>query len=123
MTQPTREQNRREAIRRVQMGVGGLAAVVLLVSLTNIVIENVRQEEAADAQQSAPATADVSEMANMAEPAPSSEPLADLGVTPVQEGEVDAGAVPAVVPDLDPDPALQKPMDRDPGARGDGTRQ
>lgn len=104
------------------MGLGGLAAVVLLVSLTNIVIENVRQEDAADAQQAAPATADIAEVANMVPPAPSSEPLADLGVTPVPDDEV-AGGVPAVVPDLDPDPALQKPMDRDPGARGDSARQ
>ncbi len=106
------------------MGLGGLAAVVLLVSLTNIIIENVRQEEAAaDAQQAAASATDVAEVVNMAEPAQSSEPLADLGVTPVQEDEVDAGAVPAVVPDLDPDPALRKPMDRDPGVRGDGARQ
>lgn len=123
MTQPTREQNRREAVRRVQLGLGGLAAVVLLVSLTNIIIENVRNEASSDAAKSVTTATPTAETANMAEPAPPSEPLADLGVTPVQEGDVDAGGVPAVVPDLDPDPALRKPMDRDPGVGGDGSRK
>ncbi len=105
------------------MGLGGLAAVVLLVSLTNIIIENVRKEEAADGGQATTSAAAAAEAVNMAESAPLTEPLADLGVTPVQEDELDGGGVPAVVPDLDPDPALQKPMDRDPGMRGDGPRQ
>lgn len=102
------------------MGLGGLAAVVLLVSLTNIIIENVRQDEAEAAQQAAASGTEATEVANAAQ---ASEPLADLGVTPVQDGALDSGAVPAVVPDLDPDPALKKPMDRDPGVTGAGTGQ
>ena len=108
MIHPTPEQNRREAFRRVQLGFAGLAGVLLLVSLTQFVIDNVRKE----AGFSLPELAPPGEAAANAMP-PSlqnSEPLADLGVAPAAEA---GGQVPAV-PDLEPDPKLQKRMDRDP---------
>lgn len=102
---------------------GGLASVVLLVSLTNIVIENVRSENATAPATAATATGTSVELTNLVEPPKLSEPLADLGVTPVPEDGAQAGGVPAVVPDLDPDPALQEPMDRDPQRTTGGTSQ
>lgn len=108
MTNLTREQGRREAFRRVQVGAAGLAGVLLLVSLTEFVIENIRKE----ASLTLPELVVPGEAAANAVPPPvqSSEPLADLGVTPAAEA---GGQVPAV-PDLEPDPKLQKRMDRDP---------
>lgn len=100
MTLHTREQSRREVVRRVQLGLAGLAGVLLLMALTNLVIENVRKDARGLA------TVDVTTPTiNAAEPDESSEPLVDLGVTPAPE---------SAVPDLEPDPRLRKPMDQDP---------
>lgn len=105
MVQPTQEQSRREAIRRVQVGMIGLFGVLMLVGLTNIVVDNVRDKAAVAAAPAASVAA-----GNASGP---SEPLADLGVAPAPAGS--EGASP--VPDLEPDPRLQRPMDRDPRAR------
>lgn len=99
------EQGRREIFRRIQVGIAGLAGVLLLVGLTEFVIDNVRREAALKLPDFTSMVGEGS--ANVAAPAQNSEPLADLGVTP------DAGQAPAV-PDLEPDPRLQKRMDRDP---------
>lgn len=102
---PSREESHREMMRRIQVGAAGLGGVLLLVGLTNVLVDNIRKDgilPAGTAQQgSAPAS-------NATQP--SSEPLADLGVTPAQ----DSGQQAPAVPDLEPDPQLQKPMDRDP---------
>jgi hypothetical protein len=92
---------RQEGLQRVQIGLTGLAGVVLLVGLANIVIEKARIDDAAMAPPVAPALA-----TNAVAPAPK-EPLAELGVQPAPEQA-------PVVPDLQPDPNLNKPMDRDP---------
>jgi hypothetical protein len=90
---------RQEGLQRVQIGLTGLAGVVLLVGLANIVIEKARVDDAA----LPPPT--VSTMtANAVSP---KEPLAELGVQPAPEQA-------PIVPDLQPDPNLNKPMDRDP---------
>ena len=112
MVQPSPEQDRREVSRRVRIGIVGLAGVLLMVGLAEFVIDNVRREAALNSPDSVSAGASATANAT----AQSSEPLADLGVTPSS----DAGAGPAVqpavpaVPDLEPDPRLQKRMDRDP---------
>ena len=98
----TRDEIRQEAMRRVQIGIAGLIGVLLLVGLTNVIIDNVRKDGALEAVQAGQSTPN----AGMAQEGQSSEPLADLGVTPSSEGHS--------VPDLEPDPHLQKPMDRDP---------
>jgi len=102
MQEPAR---RKEGIQRIQIGVAGLAGVVLLIGLANIVVDNVRRDDAA--QETADAAA-----ANAAAPAIApkekpAEPLAELGVAPAS----DSGAV---VADLQPDPNLKEPMDRPP---------
>ena len=113
MVPPSGEENRRESLRRIQLGVGGLAGVLLLVGLTNVLVDNIRKDNVMSGLGS---TSDGSMPSNaMVTPAPAlvpTEPLADLGVTPAPDASK-AQPVPAV-PDLEPDPKLQKPMDRDP---------
>jgi hypothetical protein len=106
IVRPSREESRREMVRRIQVGGAGLGGVLLLVGLTNVLVDNIRK----DGGLAAGSIIDGSVQSGNAS-APSSEPLADLGVTPVQDSG--AGQAPAV-PDLEPDPKLQKPMDRDP---------
>lgn len=108
MVPPSREESRRESIRRIQIGAAGLGGVMMLVGLTNVLVDNIRKDGGL-----APGGAVMGGLvaSNMAEPAKSNEPLADLGVTPASD--TTQQAVPAV-PDLEPDPQLQKPMDRDP---------
>jgi hypothetical protein len=95
--------HRKEGIKRVQVGLTGLAGIVLMIGLVNIVVNNVRSgtdsrvETATLAANAADANADSGPQ----------EPLAELGVTPSADVDV------SVVPDLKPDPKLRKPMDRD----------
>ena len=89
---------RQEGLQRVQIGLTGLAGVVLLVGLANIVIDKARVDDAA----MPPPTVPTLEM-NAVAP---KEPLAELGVQPAPEQA-------PVVPDLQPDPNLKKPMDQD----------
>jgi hypothetical protein len=107
----------KDMMQRIQIGLTGLAGVVLLVGLANIVIE----KAAVDEQAVAPAVdgappALVPPGANMTAPAPEPrpEPLAELGVTPAVPEKPDANGAGQVVPDLEPNPALNKPMDREP---------
>lgn len=62
-------------MQRLQIGLFGLAAMVLLVSLANIVITNAEQNESRVVPEAAPTVAadDTGEM---------SDPLADAGVVP-----------------------------------------
>ncbi len=109
MVPPSREESRRESIRRIQIGAAGLGGVMMLVGLTNVLVDNIRKDgglgSGTEVMGGLVAT-------NNAESAKSNEPLADLGVTPASDTSSQQ-AVPAV-PDLEPDPQLQKPMDRDP---------
>ncbi|WHO38078.1 hypothetical protein PMI04_016140 [Sphingobium sp. AP49] len=94
---------RQEGLQRVQIGLTGLAGVILLVGLANIVIDKARVDDIAAAPSAVP-TIDVN--AAVAATAPK-EPLAELGVQPAPEQA-------PIVPDLQPDPNLKKPMDREP---------
>lgn len=94
---------RQEGLQRVQIGLTGLAGVVLLVGLANIVIEKARIDDPAVPPPTVP-TLDINAVAPK-------EPLAELGVQPAPEQQ-------PIVPDLQPDPNLRKPMDRDPQASG-----
>ena len=90
---------RQEGLQRVQIGLTGLAGVVLLVGLANIGIEKARVDDAALAPPVTP-TLETNAVAPK-------EPLAELGVQPAPEQA-------PIVPDLQPDPNLKKPMDRAP---------
>lgn len=67
---------RSQAMQRLQVGLFGLAAMVLLVGLANIIMTNAQQNEALVVPAAAPAvaTGDGAEAA--------SDPLADAGVVP-----------------------------------------
>lgn len=65
---------RSQAVQRLQIGLFGLAAMLLLVGLANIVMERARM---ADADQAAPVTAGTAQQDDAA-----SDPLADIGVVP-----------------------------------------
>jgi len=67
---------RSQAMQRLQIGLFGLAAMVLLVSLANIILTNARQNEALVVPEAAPTVAADDQAA------PVSDPLADAGVVP-----------------------------------------
>ena len=94
---------RQEGLQRVQIGLTGLAGVVLLVGLANIVIDKARIDDPAVPPPTVSTLDD-----NAVAP---KEPLAELGVQPAPEQQ-------PIVPDLQPDPNLSKPMDRDPQPSG-----
>jgi len=67
---------RAEAIKRVQIGLGGLAGMALLVGLANIIMTSAQQNQAQVVPAAAPTV-------TAREPtAPVSDPLADMGVVP-----------------------------------------
>ncbi|CAN5483489.1 hypothetical protein BH10PSE12_BH10PSE12_06490 [soil metagenome] len=97
--------SRQEGLQRIQIGLTGLAGVVLLVGLANIVIEKARMDDRSLPPAVVPTlTGDAVNAAG-----PLKEPLAELGVTPSADQSSSQ-----VVPDLLPDPNIRKPMDRDP---------
>lgn len=96
-----------ESWQRIQIGLTGLAGVVLLVGLANIVINNANAPNSI----SGAALNQPNTTTNATE---NKEPLAELGVTP----SASSSGEPQVVPDLMPDPNLRKPMDRDPQQQG-----
>jgi hypothetical protein len=101
---------RREMVRRVQVGGAGVLGVLIFVSLTGILVDSARKDAVQDSAQSIAVTGD--DLANSAGVVQKKEPLAELGVAPSTDTATD-GAAPAV-PDLEPDPKLQRRMDRDP---------
>ena len=84
---------RAEAAHRLQVGLGGLAAMILLVGLANIFMERARETEAGVVPDAAP---------TVAVPAPTAtgqrDPLADGGVVPELPDEAPA-ALPQVPAD------------------------
>jgi len=74
-TPPTARELRAQAVNRLQVGLFGLAAMLLLVGLANIIMERARLADA-----SAPPANVAAEAAT-----PKSDPLADLGVIPSPE--------------------------------------
>ncbi|MPT47578.1 MAG: hypothetical protein E2598_04050 [Sphingobium sp.] len=106
MQVPTR---RKEGMQRIQIGVSGLAGVVLLVGLANIVVDNIRKDEKT-AEMTVPGAA-VNAAAGEAPAVKPTEPLAELGVAPASSGE---SAQQPVVADLRPDPNLKERMDQPP---------
>lgn len=121
---PKDTSNRQDTIQRIQVGVVGLVAVLLLVSVANFVLQRVSDEQSALEEIQAEAIGSGRELAKDVAPVPTpapAEPLAELGITPVPvpEGEVVQpvptvpGSRSQVVPDLEPDPKLEAPMDQE----------
>lgn len=74
---------RAQAVHRLQIGLFGLAAMLLLVGLANIIMDRAKLAEDA----SAPADASVTTSAKAA-----SDPLADIGVVPAADPSAAASA-------------------------------
>ena len=67
--------SRAQALQRLQIGLGGLGGMVLLVGVANVIVDRVKQTDAAS----------VPEAAATATPTPTpvaNDPLADAGVAP-----------------------------------------
>ncbi|MFZ9395152.1 MAG: hypothetical protein ACO25F_03705 [Erythrobacter sp.] len=67
---------RAEAVQRLQIGLSGLAAMLLLVGLANIIQDRARVSEASAVPEAAPTVAPAEA------PPPLTDPLADAGVVP-----------------------------------------
>ena len=80
---------RAQATQRLQVGLSGIAAMILLVGLANIIQDRARVTEEAAVPDAAPTTAPV-------EAPPQRDPLADAGVVP------DLPAEPTATPVVDP---------------------
>ncbi len=107
----------REELQRVQIGLVGLAAVLLVVTLANLIVDAVRQDGTSDtatmSSDASSAAAQTGGANTTGSPAPTNnEPLADLGVTPTTSDSA-APILPSPVPDLEPDPRLRQRMDQD----------
>ncbi|QTD55556.1 hypothetical protein [Parasphingorhabdus cellanae] len=113
-----------DTVQRIQVGVVGLVAVLMVVSVANFVLQRASDEQSAIEEIQAEALENAGRLAVEAEPAPApapAEPLAELGITaaPVPEDEVvqPVPTVPGtraqVVPDLEPDPKLEARMDKE----------
>jgi len=78
---PSTRELRAQAVHRLQLGLFGLAAMLLLVGLANIIMERARQVETGRSDPAGVLTA---------APAAKSDPLADIGVVPSPEPAVSA---------------------------------
>ena len=89
---------RSQSMQRLQIGLFGLAAMILLVSLANIIMTNAEKNEARVVPEAAPTVAGEDGAA------PVSDPLADAGVVPdmpdapEQEASEPGDAAPALQP-------------------------
>jgi hypothetical protein len=79
---PTVRELRAQAVHRLQVGLFGLAAMLLLVGLANIIMDRARL---ADEASGLPRSADVASSA-----AANSDPLADIGVVPAADPTADS---------------------------------
>lgn len=84
---PSAREMRAQAVQRLQAGLFGIAAIVLVVGLANIINDRARQSEAAS---KSVASAAPSPAANA-----NSDPLADIGVVPSNVPEAVASPKPA----------------------------
>ncbi|WP_443971734.1 hypothetical protein [Sphingobium sp. CR28] len=103
----------REMVQRVQVGLAGLLGVLAIIGLASLMTRNARVDDSGLAMsKEGAAIADAPSNNAIISPAViPNEPLADLGVTPSSDPSLTA---PPAVPDLEPDPRLTTPMDRDP---------
>ena len=78
---PTLRERRAQAVHRLQVGLFGLAGMLLLVGLANIIMDRAMiSDDATDASSAAAASA--AEVSPDTAQSPSNDPLADIGVVP-----------------------------------------
>ena len=73
---PSARELRAQTVPRLQIGISGLAAMLLLVGLANIIMDRARQNEAERGLAASPSAAAA------AKDVEASDPLADIGVAP-----------------------------------------
>ena len=120
MDKQEQDRGRQDTMQRIQVGVVGLAAVLLLVSVANFVIQRASDEQTVLQEMQGESDKVDAPLAGATEDKPA-EPLAELGITPAPvpesdkpEVEVPSANLPGqTVPDLKPDPNLDAPMDRE----------
>ncbi len=82
---PTSRELRAQAVHRLQVGLFGLAGMLLLVGLANIIMDRARINDDATAEAAAASAAAAGVSGGVPETAPqspTSDPLADIGVVP-----------------------------------------
>jgi hypothetical protein len=78
---PTVRERRAQAVHRMQVGLFGLAGMLLLVGLANIIMDRAMISDDATAASSAAAVA-AAKVSPEAAQSPANDPLADIGVVP-----------------------------------------
>lgn len=92
---PSARELRAQSVQRLQVGLLGLAAMLLLVGLANIIMERARQADDASGVKT-------EEVANTGKTAPKNDPLADIGVVPSAAPSTPAPS-PTALPDASAD--------------------
>ena len=78
---PTVRERRAQAVHRLQVGLFGLAGMLLLVGLANIIMDRAKISDNATAASSAASVA-AAKVSPEAVQSPANDPLADIGVVP-----------------------------------------
>jgi len=89
---PTMRELRAQAVHRLQVGLFGLCAMLLIVGLANIIMDRARKTDAADPIKDVIA-------ADAKPKKAASDPLADIGVVPSADPTPTASASPSGTPD------------------------
>lgn len=79
---PTSRELRAQAVHRLQVGLFGLAAMLLLVGLANIIMDRARVNDDATADAAAASSTEQGAILEAGAESPASDPLADIGVVP-----------------------------------------
>ena len=79
---PTVRERRAQAVHRLQVGLFGLAGMLLLVGLANIIMDRAMISDNATAASSAASVAAAKVSPQGAAASPANDPLADIGVVP-----------------------------------------
>ena len=79
---PTPRELRAQAVHRLQVGLFGLAGMLLLVGLANIIMDRARVNDDATAEAAAASAVAAEVVPETAPQDPGSDPLADMGVVP-----------------------------------------
>ena len=79
---PTVRERRAQAVHRMQVGLFGLAGMLLLVGLANIIMDRALISDDATAASSAAAASAAKVTPEGAAASPANDPLADIGVVP-----------------------------------------
>lgn len=96
---PNARERRAQAVHRLQVGLFGLAGMLLLVGLANIIMDNARISDDAPAAAKAASRTAATVDPSRAEPEQASDPLADIGVVPDLPAATESkGALPPRAP-------------------------